>query len=66
MVLHGFVWFCVLSRGFTLLAWFHIVGVVSCGFTLFMWFHIVRVVLNDLCNLCDSHDVLFLQSCVVL
>ena len=55
VVLRDFVWFRVVSPG---LAWFRI---VSHGFP---WFCVVlHVVLNDLC---DSHDVCFLQSCVVL
>ena len=59
VVLRGFVWsrvFCLLSRSFA--------SIVSRGFGGFAWFCMVlHVVLNDLC---DSHDVCFLQSCVVL
>ena len=58
IVLHGLAWFCLVLRGFRVVfVWF---CMILCGFALF---HIVHVVLNDLC---DSHDVLFLQSCVVL
>ena len=76
MVSHGFAWFrvfCVVSLGF---AWFGVVShgfasfcVVSRGFARFRLVSrglacvVLHMVLNDLC---DSHDVCFLQSCVVL